>query len=492
MLTVRAASQLPLFALFGVFATLALSFFSGATNTILVFLSLLAGLLLATAFTQAFGKAAAFLASLTWWHILWLLVFVSGLVFRDRDLHAVEAEPVDAWAIFRIGLTCTIAIILVVRLALRQTPWLEHLHRGLIAVLGVYCLVCLGSSLWSIYPAWTLYKSLELLVDVAVLAAFVATARSVEVYKMLLDWTWLLEGLLLASVWLGLLFWSQEALVPSEGVLGVSLSGVIPNVNPNSVSELGAIIGVIAFFRLFVRRGKGSHWAWYSFLLAVGVLTMCLAQGRSAILGFAVGIVLVLLFSGRVGVSLSLASASVVLFSFGGVWDTFLGFMRRGQTEGQLYNLSDRVNWWSMAWPKILEHPLTGYGAFAGARFLVLAGNRIDAGGIHSDWVETLVGTGVLGFLPALLALLATWWQLVKSIRDPTLAPLERQLGIEAMGALSVVSIRSVFTTDLFWHPPVVFFAAVGCAHYLRLRQKRRASQYPCWEKATAHLSASL
>jgi len=493
MLMVRSSLQLSFFMLLGILATLTLSLFRASANTIIVLLALLAGLLLATALTMVFENAAAFLKSVTWWQVLWLSVFVSGLVFRDRDLHAVESEPLDAWAIVRIALMCATAMILMVRLALRQTPWLEHLRRGLIAVPGAYCLVCLASCLWSVYPAWTLYKSLELLVDVALLAAVVATARSIKSYKALFDWTWILEGLLLTSVWLGLLFWSQQALVPSEGVLRVSLSGVMPNVNPNSVGELGAIIGVVAFCRLLV---KGSHRIRYGFLLATGVLTMCLAQGRSAILGFAVGIVLALLFSGRVRISLSLASASALLFSFGGVWESFLGFMRRGQDESQHYNLSERVDWWSMAWPKILEHPLTGYGAFAGAKFLVLAGNRINAGGIHSDWVETLVGTGLLGFILALLSLLATWWQLIKSIRDPTLTSLERQLGIEAMGALTVASIRSVFTTDLFWHPPIVFLAVVGYAEYLRLRRKRRAPQYHTYlqlkQPATAHLSPSL
>jgi hypothetical protein len=64
------------------------------------------------------------------------------------------------------------------------------------------------------------------------------------------------------------------------------------------------------------------------------------------------------------------------------------------------------------------------------------------------------------------------------------------------MGALTVASIRSVFTTDLFWHPPIVFLAVVGYAEYLRLRRKRRAPQYHTYlqlkQPATAHLSPSL
>ena len=200
---------------------------------------------------------------------------------------------------------------------------------------------------------------------------------------------------------------------------------------------------------------------------------MCLAQGRSAILGFVMGILLALLFSGRVAISLSFASASVAILSLGSIWERLSGFMRRGQSDDDLYRLSDRLNWWSLAWPKILEHPFMGYGAFAGARFLVMAGNKIDAG-IHSDWIEILVGTGFLGFMLAVLVCFAAWRQLIKSVRDPSLAPLEWQLAIEAIAVLAVESVRSIFTTDLFWHPPIVFFACLGYAEFLRTRQENK------------------
>jgi O-antigen ligase len=465
--------QFSVLVLFGSSATVILSAVAGTPNTISVLVVLLVLLLLGMAFHRVLGKIAGALRCMKWWQILWLLVFISGLVFRDRDLHAIETDVVDGWAIFRIALVCVTAVVLLARLSLRQTPWLQQMCSGLTAALGVYCLVCLASCLWSVYPLWTVYKSLEFLVDVATLAAIIATAASVRTYKVLFDWTWTLQGLLLASVWLGLLLWRQEALVPSEGVWGVMLTGVVPDVNSNSVGELGAVIGVIAFCRLLVSSGTTAARACYAFLLAIGIVTMCLAQGRSAIVGFILGTILALLFSGRVAVGFSLASASAVLLSFESIRSAFSGFMRRGEAEDALYRLSDRMDWWSSAWSRIMQHPWAGYGAFAGARFLVMAENKIDAG-IHSDWVEILVGTGLLGFVIAVLAVLATWWQLVKCARDSFLTPLERQLAIEAIAVLGVESVRSIFTTDLFWHPPIIFFACVGYAEFLRLRRKQK------------------
>jgi O-antigen ligase len=470
MLRARSALQLPVFLILGISVAMALSTFNDTRPMMMVLLVFPVVVVVITA-PELLLRAGAVITSISWWQVLWVAVFVSGLVFRDRDVQAVESEPVDGWAVFRIAVMCLTAGVLLLRLFLRRTSWLQQMHRGLIAVLAAYGLLGVASCLWSVFPPWTLYKSFEFLVDVAVLAAIVATAQSVKTYKSLLDWTWTLQGLLLASVWLGLLIWPQDALTPSEGVLSVSLTGVMPNVNPNTVGELGAILGVVAACRL-LRSNKKPVAMCYAALLMASLLTMCLAQARSGILGFAVGTVLVLLLTGRAGLAVFLAAVSTLVLSLSGVWDTVLGYMRRGETESQLYTLSDRVDWWSMAWPKIVEHPIAGYGAFAGARFLVLAGNKVDAGGIHSDWVEMLVGTGLAGFLLGIGALVGTWWQLIKSTRDRYLTPTERQLTVEVIGVLGVESIRSVFTTDLFWHPPLIFFAAVGVAEFLRVRRR--------------------
>ncbi len=470
---VRSAVQLSMLVIFGAFATLIVSSLKLSATAVVLSLAAVLLLLLITVLTPAIGQAANILKSITWWQVLWFFIFVSGLVFRERDVQATEAEPLDTWALFRISLMALTAIVLLVRLALRRTPWLQQLVRGIIAALSAYCLVCLISSLWSVYPEWTVYKSLEFFVDVAVLAAIVATATSAETYKKLFDWTWTLTGLLLGSVWLGLLLWPQDAMVVNlTGSTRPLLSGVIPDINPNSVGELGAVLGVVAFCRLLLRKNSRASWMRYGFLFLISVATMILAQGRSAIAGFAFGIFLVLLCSGRILLGFSLASVGALALSFSAIWQTFAGFMSRGETESELYSLSDRIEWWSLAWPKIVDHPFVGYGAFAGARFLVMAENKIDAG-IHSDWVEILVGTGLTGFVLAVIIWAGTWRQLVKSLRDKSLGSLESQLLIEAVAVLGIISIRSIFTTDLFWHPPIVFFACIAYAEFLRIRHNR-------------------
>lgn len=479
VLKLRWLAELSIFVLLGACAALAITSIHSGRGLALFVIAPLAVLFVPAVLAKGAKSVLSVMRSFTWWQALWLLLFISGLTFRDRTTQTAEAEPVDAWASFRIALVAVTGLVLFLRLALKQTPWLKYLFRSQIGILAGYCLVCMASSVWSIYPPWTFYKSVEYFVDVALLAAIVASARSVPAYKRLFDWTWCLSGILLVSAWIGVILWPQEALSPTLGLLGVQLVGIVPNISSNTISELGALVGVIAFARLMGSTHSISDRGWYGLLLTMGLVSMGLAQGRSGILGFAVGVILVLSLSGHPAVSACVALTGALALSGANAWGTLSEFMRRGETEEELYSLSSRVDWWSLAWPKIVEHPMIGYGAFAGGRFFALAQAKVDVSGVHSDWVEILIGTGLWGFIPALLALLGTWWQLARSFRDSFLTSRERQLTIEAIGALGVISIRSIFSSDLFWHFPMVFLAVLGYAQFLRIGQRHKSTVMP-------------
>ncbi len=472
--------ELALFLFLSASAALIMSSSRYDVITVLIVIAIPAVFLLPGVVAIVIRSGRTLLTGFTWWQGMWLLLFVSGLVFRDRSIQEIQGEALDGWALFRVGCVTATGMILLLKMALRRSEWPSYLIRGVVAWLATYSSICLISSLWSVFPSWTLYKSCEYFVDVAALAAVVASARSADAYKRLFDWTWTLVGLLTISVWIGLAVRPQDALIPSVGIFGVQLAGVMPNVNPNSVGEFGALIGLIAICRLLRGNKENAQRAWYGALLLFGLATMCFAQARSGILGFVVGLVIVLVVSGRVTIGVALlGSAAVILIAAGNAWGVFSDFMRRGESQEELYTLSSRVEWWSLAWPKILEHPFIGYGAFAGARFFVMAENGLDVAGIHSDWVETLVGTGLWGFVPALLALFGTWRELIRRVRFPALTPVERQLRMEALGILGILSIRSMFSNDLFWHPPLVFFAILAYAQFLLIRRKRQDAGKP-------------
>ncbi|TAM84358.1 MAG: O-antigen ligase family protein [Acidobacteria bacterium] len=416
---------------------------------------------------------------LKWYHGLWLLVFASALVFRVRGVDDIRQNPIDAWALYRIGIELIVVAALFIRLALRRTPWLGSMFRGFVGVIAAFGVVDLASTVWSVYPTWTLYKACEYLLDIALLGAILATVQSVKEYRTLFNWTWMLYGMLLASTWFGVLLWPQQALYPSGkevgvGVLGIRLEGVLPALSSNDVGTFAGILGLIALCRLLPIAGKKSDRAWYVLLLIASVTTMVIAQTRSAIAGFLFGIFLLLLFSGRLGLSAFLTfvvAPLLVISSLGGLVWTFL---ERGQSTQQLETLSSRVDWWSFAWQTFMERPLTGYGAYAAGRFAVMA--KIGMGEtstMHSDYLEMIVGTGIWGITLFLLALLGTWWFLTRYLRHSTAMSIEQQMAYEALVVLGMLTLRSIFMTMLTWHPPLHYLVILGYAEFLRRRRLR-------------------
>jgi O-antigen ligase len=419
------------------------------------------------------------LRSLRWYHWLWFLIFLSGLTYRVRDVQQIQSSLVDPAALFRIALEFITFLVLAWRLAFRKTNWVGSLFRGLTGLLAIYALMCFASTVWSAFPAWTAFKSLEYLLDVMLLASIVVSIESLESYKDFMDWTWILYTVALISVWIGAVVAPDLALHPIAGVFKVQLKGAWPNIAADSVGEFGAVLSTIAFARLVLRPGNLHNRVWYSLLFLFGGVSMLMAQARTAIGGFGMAVMLVLILSRRWGLAAFLTFTGTLvaapLVISGWLWE----YLQRGQTEQQLSTLSSRVEWWHFAWEKFSQQPLIGYGAYAAGRFVVMTGLQMGkTSSTHSDWVEILVGTGLWGLIPAVLALLGTCWVLVSLFRHPVGEPLEKELTIEALAVILLVFVRTFFNVNCFWHPPLIFFAVLGYAEFLR-RRRREMPEFP-------------
>jgi hypothetical protein len=431
----------------------------------------------------ALAKARSMKKHLTMWHWLWALLFISALVLRIRDVQDIASSPADSAAAFRIALVSMVGFTLVGMLGLRRNDWLSSLSRGLIGFLALYCMASTISTIWSVYPQWTLYKSVEYLVDVSLLAAFVATVSTVQDYKSFFDWTWALYGLLLGSVWLAAI------IVPSQGflrggherqdigLLPVQLEGVFPKLAANRVGDLGALLTMLALCRLFpiagMRERLRSDRIWYLCLFLFATASLFLSQTRSALAAFLLGFIVWLVLSRRWRALAALPIlGSILLVSEHfrqKVWDA----LHRGQSTAEFYSISGRLDWWTFAWHKLMQHPWTGLGAYAGGRFAVMTGlgdNRTST--VHSDYVEILVGTSFWGLLPIAIALVGSWWILARYVRGRSANPENRQLALEAIVMLGVLSVRTFFSDIMTFHAALMFLVIVGLAEVIRREQK--------------------
>ncbi len=406
------------------------------------------------------------LPKLSWWHGLWFLLYLSGLVFRPgRSLSAVRAEPIDAWAMLRIGPELIVCVVLLVRLALRKPAWLKSFFRGMVGALAFYAGVCLLSSVWSVYPAWTFYKSWEYLVDVGTLATILVTVQSTEDYGTLINWTWAILSMeLLWTLAQGAIFrndaWDDMG----------RLTSVIPMGSSNAMSGIAGMVAITALCRLLpIEPLKRSARAFYVAAFMLGFICLILAKTRNALAGFVFAVCLILFFSRRFRTVAILAVVAAGLLAMSSVQGDLYDYLSRGQTENTLTNLNGRMNWWTFAWEQFSHHPVTGLGAYAGGKFAVLTKIGMeDASSLHSDYIETIVGSGLGGLLPLLASLIGTWWFLVKFVRNRLLTAAERQFAYECVGVLGVITIHSFFNVEMTWQAPIPYLLVVGFAEFLR------------------------
>lgn len=429
----------------------------------------------ATAARLALPSLAGLGRRLRWWHLLWCLLFLSSLVFRVRTFADVNSNPFDFWSLYRAGLVGVVGVVLLGLESVGRLRFLPSLFRGLLGLLAAYALFSLVSTAWSVHRPWTLYKSLEYLVDVSLLAAILDRVRSAQAFKALFDWTWTLLWAMAASVWLGLFIW-PGAVTRSVGNLGLQIQGVLPAISANGVGELGAVLGVVSLVRL-LDRGPNRHL--HVVLFTVAMATLILAQSRSPLAGFLLAVPIILFATRRVGVIMfiSLALPAVLLLTRAG--EILWRYVLRDQGTALFLSLSGRTDWWELAMASFSARPLVGLGAYAGTQFAVMSQVSREIASIHSTWVQALVDTGILGALLLTLVVGGAWVIGLKTLRRLDRTGIEHRLLTEALAVLAVLTVRSVFTSTFIWHPSLPFLLVLGYIEYLRRQAGRTHHENP-------------
>ena len=429
------------------------------------------------AFPEGIASAKLLKQNWSWWHPLWFCLFISTLVFRIRDVGAASQNPLDGAAMLRVLPESLVSISLIIRLILKKPNWMGSLFRGIPGAMAIYCLICLATTAVSVKPSWTAYKSIEFLADVTMMAAIVASADGFFTFDSLIDWTLTFYGISLMGVWCNLPIW------PTEAMDGGRLTGVLPVEASNSVGTSGAVLAIISLCRLLPAFGPSRKRAWYVLLLVFGIASMVLSKTRSAEGAFLLAIVLVMVFSPKMRkltVWSGVVVAPIVMLAVflndrlpAYAWDFVMGIVNRDQSQEAVGSLSGRTAWWAYGMEQLSHHPFTGLGAYAAGRFAVLGKLGVGAAAMmHSDWIEILIGTSFWGIIPFAGALLAAWYYLFRCMRSNIFAPEQRQLALELFALLGMLTMHSFFNDELSWHCPVLYFAILAYAEFIRTYPK--------------------
>jgi hypothetical protein len=439
----------------------------GLASLVVVIAAPFVAVVILRAVPELFRGARALRRNFGWQEWCWALLFLGGATFAVRNVNETLAQPLNGWASIRIGSEMIVAVILASRMVANKAS-LQPFTSGLFSTLGLYCLVVLVSTTWSIVPLWTFLKSGEYLLDVTVAVFIFSSIHNAEDYLKILNWTWVIYALETCIAW-------QEAVFsPATAWDDMGrLHATFPLVASNNIGTTGGVLMLVAISRLLWRDRRGTSRSWYWAVLIFGLASMLVAQTRNAIAGFVAGLLVLLILAKRKWILIALAGLGTPLLMLspaGAVVETYL---RRGQNDEAMEGLTGRMDWWHYAWQQVSFHPLTGLGAYAGGRFGVLAkvGNS-EAAYLHSDWLEVGVGTSFWGVLALASAVIGTWWFLIKGALSPHLRRLERELAIECAAVMGLLTVHSFFNDELCWHPPLYFLAVLGYAELMRRRLK--------------------
>jgi O-antigen ligase len=388
-----------------------------------------------------------------------VLLWLSSLVFRIRSTTALAANPLDAAGLFRLGCIGLAGMLCLV--ALLQTD-LHGRFAGLgrarpLWVYGVYvAVVCLGITT-SVLPKLTAFHAVNIVI--AVLAAITA-------YLLMGDeGLWRLEKtvfwcivLHVATAWLGVIVFPSQAL-RAASPFPFRIQGVLPYMASDRLGEYGVVIFLWSFAtRNGVRRDRIVPSVRFAYVLEVsGILTLLAAQYRTGYIALAVGILVILALRGRAIMALLIAAAGGLFVKLGPVlFQPVFAFFLRGQTANVASSLSGRTTLWSAAIPIWLQSPYIGGGIETASRYLVLGSiGRSNTGTVHGTWIETLVGTGVIGTaLLAFCLIYALYRAFLLGTRSGRIAPVL---------ILTVLAVRSITgsTFETFNFETLLFLAMV-------------------------------
>lgn len=417
------------------------------------------------------------------WHLIWYGIYVSALVWEVRTLASYRDSPLDAFSVLRLGPELFIGLYMLYCMGTGRVKWLASLFKGIPGVLAFYCLFCATSSIWSVFGTWTLFKSVEYMLDVSVIAAILCVVSTTEEYRTLLDWTWTIFAVEL--VWCVM----QIPIFPGQALDDGRLCGVFPLTAFNAVGTYAAVIAIVAMCRLMPITTGAFERSWYVSLFLFGTILVLMSQTRNA-LGGLLGTIVVILLVNRRGIGIVLIGSSVAAILYTALGDILTTFVKRGQSEDAFNTLSGRLVWWHYAWVAFKERPWAGVGAYAGGKFAVLKALHANAGSTHSDYIELLVGVGLFGTLLFAIAVLWTLTALFRQWRDTTNTPKERQTSMECFSVMLVLFIHSFFNVELTWHAPMFFLVCVGWAEFLR-RKNQKAKEIAVRQMLTPQFRTS-
>jgi O-antigen ligase len=332
----------------------------------------------------------------------------------------VAAHPIVLETAIR-GLVDTMAVVLTVPIVVRSLLS-GRLRIGIGgSALVVYVFVAAVSTLYSADSFVTAAKVYEMGVALCVVLAAMVVAGStpVEALSRFLMVIMLLESVAIVIAVVGFfLIPGLFAQVQSRPGFIVEATMVSPWDGNNGLSSSGAIVAVYSA-AVALKAGSSTERRLWTVVSILGTIAVVLSSGRQGVAIWLASMAVVLWFQRRRLFLLGIGPAALALIIT--YWSEISRAILRNQSVHLFTSLSGRVGYWQAAVASWSEHPWLGYGFGVGGRFVALLSIGNDqVSSLHSGYMEALVGVGLLGIVPLLIAALSAIVWCIKSLTRST------------------------------------------------------------------------
>lgn len=312
-----------------------------------------------------------------------------------------------------------------------------------------YGLVALLACATSPRPAHALYWALCYLAAFAVVCAFIQapTQRErLERCRHLNHVTWAISVVLL----LALVYISGELLFVRDYQGNLSGYGIVNRVSQTvgvamvragGFARFAAIPAIFAFVLAWQRTGLAR--VLWGTVAAGAAAIVYLMQSRGALLGLAAALAFAMLVMGRRTRVVGVLALLFVAFSlatdadFTAESDQVMRHMARDRPWVQSTVTSGRTRDWAIAWERISDSPLWGWGPQADRHLLGFH--------VHNTYLYAWLASGIFGLLLFLAGLVLAWRYLIQAMRRGTArAAGHHTTLIQVGGLLAFFTVRGV------------------------------------------------
>ena len=302
-----------------------------------------------------------------------------------------------------------------------------------------FTLFALFSSSWSVDMVMTGWKSIEILTISLACISLAGEIRNRDDIEHLINILSAIIMFYVLGIALGVVLAPELAFVHSDQAIyqktATVVRGVNPQLNPNTVTQFGALMFVISFIHL-IRRDHDKHAKGIWITLALGCIVMLLGHSRTSVFAGILAIASVLFF-GRYRVF------AIFLLFVGGIGailslDIFTSYILRGQSADAFAGMTGRVHFWASTLDFVQESLWIGHGFYAGQRV------GIGVSSMDSTYLEVLVGLGIIGltiFITPIIITAYNMFRMLPKSNDPKHATT---LWLLLLGLFIILIVRSL------------------------------------------------